>query len=303
MGTSKWDRIRTIAANQYLGVNTIEEDLPRSNFIGSVWVRLNGLGGATPVTANLMGIRVRAEVVADGSKIIYNDTMRGGQQRVHYKFGIVPELATAGAAGATDMTLPIIFGRYLHDTEWILPAKKYKTLQLRLTFGVVLNANTDLYAATGAALEIDTDVCFDPLIVATRKVLKQVIVESHLNAGAVAVNLVRIPLQGDLLRTATHMYTTATGAAAAIATGARMMVNSGERIAWSGLFADTENFNLNPNVFVPAGVQVVDLDASNTGRAGVNLRVLGDMDLELTEAAVAGTVTTTCEYLMDPHEV
>jgi len=27
------------------------------------------------------------------------------------------------------------------------------------------------------------------------------------------------------------------------------------------------------------------------------------MDLELTEAAVAGTVTTACEYLMDPHEV
>lgn len=300
---SRWDRVRTEAGNQYLAVNEVNVDLPVANFIGSVWSRLAGLGGATPVTVNLMGIRVRAQVIADGSKIIYDDTMRGGQQRVHYKFGIVPELATAGAAGATDMTLPIIFGRYLHDLDWILPAKLYKTLTLRFTFGVVLNANTDLYAATGAALEVNTDICFDDLNPSTRKILKQTVIESHVNAAAVAVLLIRVPLQGQFLRSAHHMYTTATGAAAAIATDARILINSGERIAWSGIFADTENFNLNPNTYVVNGVHVIDLDPANTGQSGVDMRQLGNFDIELTEAAVAGTVVTVCEFLMNPHEV
>jgi len=300
---SRWDRIRTEAGNMYLAVNTIDINLPVANFIGSIFSRFAGLGGATPVTVNLMGIRVRAQVIADGSKIIYDDTMRGGQQRVHYKFGIVPELATAGAAGATDMTLPIIFGKYLQDTDWILPAKLYKTLTLRFTFGVQLNANTDLYAATGANLEINTDVCMDDLNPSTRKILKQTIVESHVNAGAVAVLLRDVPLQGQFLRSATHMYTTATGAAAAIATEARVLVNSGERIAWSGVFADTENFNLNYATYVPAGVQVIDLDPSGTGSAGIDLRNLGNFQIEYTEAAVAGTVTTVCEFLMNASEV
>ena len=300
---SRWDRVRTEAGNNYLAVNTIDVNLPVANFIGSVWARLDGLGGATPVTANLMGIRVRAQVIADGSKIIYDDTMRGGQQRVHYKFGVVPELATAGAGGATDMTLPIIFGRYLQDTEWILPAKLYKTLTLRLTFGVVLNANTDLYAATGADLEVNTDVCFDDLNPSTRKILKQTIIESHVNAAAAAVLLVDVPLQGQFLRSAHHMYTTATGAAAAIATDARVMINSGERIAWTGEFAATENFNVDPNTYAPNGVQIIDLDPAGDGRAGVDMRNLGKFQIELTEAAVAGTVVTVCEFLMNPHEV
>lgn len=300
---SKWDRIRVEAGNFHLAVQRIDVPLPVANFLGAVWVRLYGLGGATPVTVNFMGIQIRARVIADGSKVIYDDTVRIGQQRVHYKFGIVPELATAGAAGATDLTLPIIFGRYLHDTSWIVPAKRYKTLTLVLDFAVVLNANTSLYAATGAQLEVDVDLCMDPLNEANVKILKQVLVNSHVNAAAVAVNLVPIPLQGEILRLAVHSYTTATGAAAAIATEARAIINSGERIAWSGVFADIENMNLNPNTYVVNGVHVVDFDESGLGLEGIDMRGLGKFELELTEAAVAGTVITVGEFLMGPLEV
>ena len=182
----RWDRMIVDPGNTYLAVNTIDTELPVANFIGAIWVRLDGLGGATPVTVNLMGIRIRARILADGSKVIYNETLRMGQQFIHYKFGVVPELATAGAAGATDCTLPIMFGRFLKDTAWCLPAKLYKTLTLRMEFGVVLNANTDLFTAAGADLEVDVDQYFSNDDPTTKKVIKQIEIESHVNAAAIA---------------------------------------------------------------------------------------------------------------------
>jgi len=299
----KWDRTRVEAGNNYLAVNEINVNLPVSNFIGAVWVRLNGLGGATPVTANLMGIRVRAEIIADGSKVIYNKTMRNGQQDVHYKYGITPELATAGAAGATDMTLPIIFGRYLGDEEFILPAKLFKTLTLRLSFGVVLNANTDLYAATGADLEVDVDQYISNDDPTTKKVIKQVEIQSHVNAGAAVVNRISVPLQGEIMQTTVHSYTTATGAAAAIGTEAITDINNGERRAWAGVFAETENFNLNPFTYAVNGVNVLDYERTGTGKEAINMRPLGAFHIELTEGAVAGTVVLCCNYVMNANEV
>jgi len=300
----QWNRTRVENGNNYLAVNTIQVELPVSNFIGAVWVRLDGLGGATPVTANLMGIRVRAQIIADGSKIIYNQTARMGDQLVHYKYGITPELATAGAAGATEMTIPIIFGRYLGDEEFVLPAKVFKTLTLRLDFGVVLNANTDLFAATGADLTVDVDQYLsndDPF---SKKVFKVVEFEQHVNAGAAAVNRYDVPLNGGLARYYEHSYTTATGAAAAIATVAQAIINNGERIPWSlSDFASTENFNLNPFTYAPNGVQFMEFDLGNTGKKPINMRPLGKFQVELTEAAVAGTVVSSAEYILNPSEI
>ena len=300
----QWNRTRVENGNNYLAVNQIDIDLPVSNFIGAIWARLDGLGGATPVTANLMGILVRVQVIADGSKIIYNQTMRCGQQLVHYKYGITPELATAGAAGATDMTLPIIFGRYLGDEEFCLPAKIYKTLVLRLQFGVVLNANTDLYAAGGADLTVDVDQYMSNDDPHSKKVFKTVEFEQHVNAAAAAVNRYDVPLNGALARYYEHSYVTATGAAAAIATDGQAIINNGERIPWAlSDFASSENFNLNPFTYAPNGVQVMEFDLGNTGKRALNMRPLGKFQVELTEAAVAGTVVQNAEYILNPSEV
>lgn len=298
-----WDRSRIEAGNIYLAVNQIDIQLPVSNFIGAVWVRIAGLGGATPVTVNLMGIRVRAQIIADGSKVIYNQTLRCGQQAVHYLYGVVPELATAGAAGATTLSLPIIFGRYLGDQDFCLPAKIYKTLTLRLQFGVVLNANTDLFAAGGAALEVDVDQYLSNDEPYSKKVLKTVEIEQHVNAAAAAVARYQIPLNGSLARYYEHSYTTATGAAAAIATQAVFLINNGARLPWAGIFADTANFNLNPNTYVVNGVQFADFDLGNTGLKAIDMRPLGSFQVELTEAAVAGTVVQNTQYIMNPSEI
>jgi len=299
----RWDRTRVEAGNTYAAVNSIDVELPVSNFIGAVWVRMNGNGGATPVTTNLMGIRVRAKIIADGSKVIYNQTLRNGQQLVHYLFGTVPELATAGAAGATDFTLPIVFGRYLGDEEFVLPAKQFKTLTLRLEFGVTLNANTDLFAAGGADLEVDVDQYISNDDPTAKKILKSVEIESHVNGGAAATEYIEVPLQGSMARYYVHGYTTATGAAAAIATEAKIDINNGSRIAWSGVFADTENFNLCPNTYTPNGVQVLDFDREAAGMQPINLRPLGKVRAELTEAAVAGTVVSNVQYVLNAAEV
>ena len=298
-----WDRARIEAGNIYLAVNQIDIQLPVSNFIGAVWVRMNGLGGATPVTVNLMGIRVRAQIIADGSKVIYNQTLRCGQQLIQYLYGITPELATAGAAGATDFTLPIIFGRYLGDQDYCLPAKIYKTLTLRLQFGVVLNANTDLFNVAGAALDVNVDQYLSNDEPYSKKVLKTVEIEQHLNAAAAAIQRYQIPLNGSIARYYEHSYVTATGAAAAIATAATFLINNGSRLPWTGVFVDTENFNLNPFTYVPNGVEVIEFDLGNTGLRAIDMRPLGSFQVELTEGAVAGTVVQNTQYIMNPSEI
>lgn len=299
----KWDRTRVEAGNVYAAVNQIDIQLPVSNFIGSVWVRMAGLGGATPVTVNLMGIRVRAQIIADGSKVIYNQTLRCGQQAVQYQYGVTPELATAGAAGATTLTLPILFGRFLGDELYILPAKIYKTLVLRLQFGVVLNANTDLFNAAGAALEVDVDQYISEDEKYSKKVIKLVEIEQHVNAAAAAVNRYNIPLQGSIARYSIHGYTTATGAAAAIPTITNFFINNGERLPFSGVIADYDNFNLCPFTYVPNGVHVVEFDQGNTGARAIDLRPLGQFQVEVTEAAVAGTVVQNVQYILNPSEI
>ena len=218
-------------------------------------------------------------------------------------YGITPELSTAGAAGATALTLPIIFGRYLTDPDYILPAKLYKTLQLRVTSEVALGANTDLFSAAGCTnfiVAVDQYISSDDPT--TKKVNKQVIIESHVNAGAVGTPIIDVPLQGAAARFFVHAYTTATGAAAAIVTSAFARKNSSDRV-WEGTFADSQNMYLSPSTYTPNGVLMVDLDKSGNNLNAVNLRGLGKFDLDYTEAATAGTVVTMGHFIMNASEV
>jgi hypothetical protein len=109
-----------------VGAQQVNRNLPTSNFIGEVTVKLHVVGTNTS-TISLDFIRLNA---AGNSTII---SCEGGQYRGYLKYqcgSVTPGVAVA----ATDQVwlLTLRFGRGPHDEKVILPAKLYKQLQLSL---------------------------------------------------------------------------------------------------------------------------------------------------------------------------
>lgn len=109
-----------------VGAQQVNRNLPTSNFIGEITVKLHVVGTNTSTIA-LDFIRLNA---AGNSTIV---SCEGGQYRGYFKYQAGSQ--TPGAAvAATDQVwlLTLRFGRGPHDERVILPAKLYKQLQLSL---------------------------------------------------------------------------------------------------------------------------------------------------------------------------
>lgn len=155
-------------------------DLPTSNMIGKVDVRLSGTGGSG--TPDVEPLITKVEVIANGSAVIKSLSNADLRRIATFDTGVVPEVTNATGA-ATGVTVPVNFGRYVHDLLCMLPAKIFKTLQLKLSFGTLI-------AATGfvtGTVKLDV-VCEeyvsndDPL---SKLILKDTEIESHTSAAAV----------------------------------------------------------------------------------------------------------------------
>ena len=153
-------------------------NLPTSNMIGKIDIRISGDGGAG--TPDVEALVTKVEVIANGSAVIKSLSGEDLRRIATFDTGVVPEVTNATGA-ATGCTYPVNFGRYIHDLLCMLPAKIFKTLQLKLSFGTLI-------AATGYAtgtVKCDA-VCEeyvsndDPL---SKLILKDTEVESHTSAA------------------------------------------------------------------------------------------------------------------------
>lgn len=137
--------------------SSVTVKLPRSNRIGEVSYILRGTGGAG--TPDLESLIPKIDIVADGGSHIVDvsNTQMRDLSQMRSK-GIRSEIVNASGADSRCVT-NILMGRFKHDPDVILPAYRFTTLDLKLTFNTLI-ASTAF--ATGT---VKLDVFCDEYIV------------------------------------------------------------------------------------------------------------------------------------------
>jgi hypothetical protein len=176
--------------------STIQRALPRSNFLSRLVVGIHLTGTGTPtLTVD------RVKVLLNGQQAIIDAGGTGtttgsgmGALRAIRKYD---QGATKNgvATSTTDLTatFPIGFGRFVRDTQVILPAKIYRSVDLQITFtpgtGTTLTAQS---LSVGAEELIAND---DPF----QKLIQRFFIVDDRSPGASSNNLIDVT-PGGLLR-------------------------------------------------------------------------------------------------------
>lgn len=125
---------------------TVQKDLPRSNFIAGIAIRMV-LTGTSP-TATLS----RIQVLGNGSAAIVDLT--GAELQAYLKY--VSGINGAGADGAATADYYLPFNRFWGDTAAMLAAKAFRTLSLKMTW--TLGGTVTASAMDISTIEVVSDV-------------------------------------------------------------------------------------------------------------------------------------------------
>lgn len=183
--TTPWnnDTLSTTATTQ----QTVTRALPRSNFLSRIGGTIRILGVGTP-TLTLD----KFKVLLNGSQAVLD--VRGGLLRAVQKYE-TGSCKNGTATSTTDLAMPFqySFGRYVRDTEVILPAKIYRSVDAQITFTPgagtsVTSVSLDMWAEELVASD-------DP----SGKLIKRLITIDARDPAASALTLVDIT-PGGLLR-------------------------------------------------------------------------------------------------------
>ena len=134
---------------------TLTIDLPRANYLASLMVRGKNTNGSTSNTAEtLESVVTKIEVEADGVVIF---SMTGYLARLfeHFDIGKLPAYDESQSANAVQFAeFPIKFGRHQSDKEIILPAHRFASLQLKITYACTDSATVG-WATSESNLKFD----------------------------------------------------------------------------------------------------------------------------------------------------
>ena len=127
---------------------TVYLDLPRGEQIMEILLEWRATNSATayPLHSILDSI-TKVEVLADGVKTLYSATAEIGSYLAFVqRGGLVPDHTLRDTPSETCvMRLPIIFGRYPGDVEFLLDTSLYRHCQLRIEY-----VDTTTYIGTGS---------------------------------------------------------------------------------------------------------------------------------------------------------
>ena len=121
--------------------DTYRKKLPRSNFIGAIHIRLsatiNNAGNDADFVTDFLEVVQRIRVKGNGFADILDLTGKELRNIMTPTIGAQPGYnLTHKEAEYISYDFPILFGRYEHDTEYILPAKLFKTLNLEIQYNL-----------------------------------------------------------------------------------------------------------------------------------------------------------------------
>ncbi|MBA7683794.1 hypothetical protein ES703_92179 [subsurface metagenome] len=269
-------------------VTSITVPLPTSNFIGGLDIRLSGTGGSGTVV--LDDIITKVEVIANGSAVI--KSLSGGDLRriATFDTGVVPEITEDSDGTADGITVPVSFGRYVRDLLCMLPAKIFKTLQLKITTGTLIA--TTVFATGTVKLDVVCEEYVsndDPL---SKLILKDTEVESHTSAAQ--TKDIELPL-GNRYRRAMVFCTEGQTDLELI----QVRINNGAVIPLTtrydiSLFEDTLEYKLNAAF---TDVTMVDFDKRGDLSGCLVSSRFNDLKLRYTEQAGSTIRTVTQEVV------
>lgn len=114
---------------------TVTIDLPRSNYLATLLLKVYNVNGTTSNTATtIQGDIDKIEIIADGT-VIYSMRGRDARRFEHFDAGEEPPANETQEASAVQWAMfPIKFGRHKSDKQLILPAHKFESLQMKITY-------------------------------------------------------------------------------------------------------------------------------------------------------------------------
>lgn len=253
------------------GTETV--DLPKSNFLAKVLIRVYNVSGTSP-TANV----TKVEVVADGSSVVWSTDGDQFTRQNQYHYGV--EVGNDFDAVSTGASLgSVFFGKHDKDTFVIFPAKLYRTLQLKLTFDV--GGTTPVYNYSVIADEwVSPD---DPL---SKLVMRTVEIEQK--ASASGVRDFDLPL-GNLYRL--FQLFTGTAPTAAVKYVISVRINGGAEIPYTMDYeAGTEENQQVKNLAAEMASDLfIDFDLDNSNGDLKDSAGYNDLKLRIDSAGDATT--------------
>ena len=180
----KWQTsVNTDGGTFSAATSSVTVDLSKANFLGEVRLRMTWLNGSTTNLSTRIEDDVDLiQILANGGAVKFFNGVTC-RKMAHYSRGIRPT-TDYNELAATDQIadFPLLFTRFPGDEVCVLPAKVFRTLQLKVNISMTLS-DTTAYEATFAAANADYYVHEVEYISAddptSKKILKETDVDSY----------------------------------------------------------------------------------------------------------------------------
>lgn len=303
--TGQWLRTKVVDAKaETVAITATYTDtinLPKTNFIGNILVALKGVCVATgTITVN------KIEVIGNGAATLVS--LSGAQIQKIMSFDYSNRqmaVSAAGvnlgdgiaAAGTETVYMPYIisFGRFIGDTLCMLPAKLFKTLQLKITYSTAVAAWTSL------ALYVVVDEYVSDEDPATKLILKKTEIEGK--ATGTGDTDFDLPLGNAYRRLMLYV------SACTTVTTISLRANNGAEIPYTDDWSLIQIMNLYDyemmgTTYTTLGMNwtdnwvMIDLDRSDTLSKAIDTTNLNDLKLRVSRGATTTTAVLVAEEIV-----
>ncbi len=287
------------------GTFTDTINLPKTNFIGSVLVLLQRTAlsthAASTLTVNwidIVGNGAAQLIHLTGAEIqkLMSFDFSGRQETTSATLSINVADATATAANSEVSTQPYLinFGRFIGDTAAILPAKLFKTLQLKITYTI----------ATAAVSALTLYVSIDEYVSDEDPAEKFILKKTELEAKATGTGDVDFDLP---LGNAYRRFMLNCSASTTV-TQLSLRANNGAEIPYTDNWVATQIMNAYDYELMGLTTTlgsiyellyvILDMDRADTLAKSIDTSQLNDLKLRVSRGATTTTLTLVAEEII-----
>jgi len=287
------------------GTFTDTVNLPKTNFIGHILILLKRTALATHAASTLTVNWI--DIVGNGAAQLIHLTGAEVQQLMQFNYANPQQttsangnlndadaVATAANSQVSYQPYMIDFGRFIGDTAAILPAKLFKTLQLKINYTIATAALTSL------ELSVSTDEYVSDDNPAEKFILKKTEIEAKATGtGDIDFDL---PLGNAYRRFMLH------ASAVTTVTQVSLRANNGSEIPFTDDFIQQQLMNAYDYemVILPTTVGtiydasyiMIDLDRADTLAKAIDTSQLNDLKLRVSRGATTTTLTVVAEEIV-----
>lgn len=287
------------------GTFTETINLPKTNFIGHIYMSFMRTAAGTHGSSTLVVNWI--DIVGNGAASLIHLTGAEVQQLMQFNYANPQQTTSAngnlndadGVATAANSQVSyqpyfIDFGRFIGDTAAILPAKLFKTLQLKINYTV----------GTAALASLALYVSIDEYVADDNPAEKFILKKTEIEAKATGTGDIDFDLP---LGNAYRRFMLNVGTATTITT-LSLRANNGSEIPWTDDFITTQimnaydyEMNILPTTvgsIYDASYVIIDLDRADTLAKAIDTSQLNDLKLKVSRGATTSTCTLVAEEVV-----